>query len=83
MMLDNRILIKSLNDIDVKLMLCKTNFEWELLAKKFQEVSEEVDKFFKGQEIPEKIQTALDAVRASLVNKKGLLPPVELSEFFK
>lgn len=82
-MLDNRMLLKSLNDIDVKLMLCKTNFEWELLAKKYETASDEVKKFFKGKKIPDDIKTALDIARASLVRKKGELPPDDLSSFFK
>lgn len=82
-MLDNRILLKSLNDIDVKLMLCKTNFEWELLAKKYENAENEVKKFFKGKKIPDDIKNALDSARASLVKKKGELPPEDLSDFFK
>lgn len=82
-MLDNRILLKSLNDIDVKLMLCKTNFEWELLAKKYEAVEKDVKNFFKGKKVPADIKIALDTARASLVKKKGELPPEDLSSFFK
>ncbi|HSW60446.1 MAG TPA: hypothetical protein VLJ60_06570 [bacterium] len=82
-MLDSRILLKSLNDLEVRIMLCKSAFEWELLAKKYVDVESNIKNFFKKKKIPENFATALDSLRASLVQKKGELPPVDLSDFFK
>jgi hypothetical protein len=82
-MLETRILQKSLKDIEIKLMLCKTNFQWELLAKNYQEVVNKIEEAFKENEIPESLQSAIDTIRESLVIKKGLLPPQDLSDFFK
>ncbi|HPA57562.1 MAG TPA: hypothetical protein PLT70_09050 [bacterium] len=82
-MLDSRILLKSLNDLEVRIMLCKSAFEWELLAKKYVDVESNIKNFFKKKKIPENFATALDTLRASLVQKKGELPPVDLSDFFK
>ncbi|HPG35017.1 MAG TPA: hypothetical protein PLW37_10940 [bacterium] len=82
-MLDSRILLKSLNDLEVRIMLCKSAFEWELLAKKYVDVESNIKDFFKKKKIPENFATALDTLRASLVQKKGELPPVDLSDFFK
>ncbi|HOB72066.1 MAG TPA: hypothetical protein PKM18_09830 [bacterium] len=82
-MLDSRILLKSLNDLEVRIMLCKSAFEWELLAKKYVDVESNIKNFFKKKKIPENFTTALDSLRASLVQKKGELPPIDLSDFFK
>jgi len=82
-MLDSRILLKSLNDLEVRIMLCKSAFEWELLAKKYVDVESNIKNFFKKKKIPENFAIALDRLRASLVQKKGELPPVDLSDFFK
>ena len=82
-MLDSRILLKSLNDLEVRIMLCKSAFEWELLAKKYVDVESNINNFFKKKKIPENFTTALDSLRASLVQKKGELPPIDLSDFFK
>lgn len=82
-MLDSRILLKSLNDLEVRIMLCKSAFEWELLAKKYVDIESNIKSFFKKKKIPENFTTALDSLRASLVQKKGELPPIDLSDFFK
>ncbi len=82
-MLDSRILLKSLNDLEVRIMLCKSAFEWELLAKKYVDIESNINNFFKKKKIPENFTTALDSLRASLVQKKGELPPIDLSDFFK
>ncbi len=82
-MLETRILLKSLQDIEVKLMLCKTNFQWELLAKKYEEVTNKIEETFPESEVPESLQKAMDTVREALVTKKGSLPQENLSDFFK
>jgi hypothetical protein len=82
-MLDSRILLKSLNDLEVRIMLCKSAFEWELLAKKYVDIESNINNFFKKKKIPENFTTALDSLRTSLVQKKGELPPIDLSDFFK
>lgn len=82
-MLDSRILLKLISDIEVKVMLCKTAFEWELLAKKYDELTKKIEQFFNGKEVPENFATALNTVRVSLVQKKGEMPPLDLSNFFK
>ena len=82
-MLDSRILLKSINDLEVRIMLCKSAFEWELLAKKYVDIESNIKSFFKKKKIPENFNTALDSLRASLVQKKGELPPIDLSDFFK
>lgn len=82
-MLDSRILIRSLSELEVKIMLCKSAFEWELLAKKYEDVKQKIELFFNTGEIPESILSALNTARASLVKKKGEMPPADLSDFFK
>ena len=82
-MLDTRILLKSLNDIEIKLMFCKTAFEWELFAKKYEEIQEKIKDHFADREVPEEIESAIDRTREALVTKKGELPPSDYSEFFK
>jgi len=82
-MLETRILLKSLQDIEVKLMLCKTNFQWELLAKSYQEIVNKIETSYSGSEVPESLQKEIDTIRDALVVKKGALPPQDLSDFFK
>ncbi|MGI6395607.1 MAG: hypothetical protein ACOX2F_12935 [bacterium] len=82
-MLNSRILLKSLSDIEVRISLCKSAFEWEILAKKYEEVESNIKNFFKEQGIPDNFVTALSNIRTSLVQKKGELPPLDLSDFFK
>ena len=82
-MLDTRILLKSLNDIEIKLMFCKTAFEWELFAKKFGEIQEKISDHFADGDIPQEIESAIDRTREALVTKKGELPPSDYSEIFK
>jgi 23S rRNA A2030 N6-methylase RlmJ len=82
-MLETRILEKSLKDIEIKLMLCKTHFEWELLAKKYQEAVNKIEQVHEETEIPETLQKVIDTIREALVEKKGKLPPQDLSDFFK
>jgi len=82
-MLETRILLKSLNDIDIKLMFCKTAFEWELFAKKYEEIEAKIKEHYADTDIPEEIEEAIDRARASLVAKKGELPPSNYSEIFK
>jgi len=65
-MLDSRILLKSLNDLEVRIMLCKSAFEWELLAKKYVDVESNIKDFFKKKKIPENFATALDTLRVFL-----------------
>ena len=83
MLNDMKILMKSLSDIDVRIMLCKSAFEWELLAKKYNSLRDEIEAFCAESGLPEDVQTALEKTRAYLVEKKGELPPLDLSDFFK
>ncbi len=82
-MLDAKILLKSLNDIEIKLMFCKTVFEWDLFAKKYEEIQKKINDYFADKEIPEEIESAVNRTREALVTKKGELPPSDYSEFFK
>ena len=82
-MLETRILQKLLQDIEIKIMLCKTHFQWELLAKNYQEVVNKIEEAFKESETPQSLQNAIDTIREALVTKKGSLPPQDLSDFFK
>lgn len=82
MLNDIKILMKSLSDIDIKIMLCKTAFEWELLAKKYNSLRDEIESFCSAG-LPEDVSEALEKTRTSLVEKKGELPPADLSDFFK
>ncbi len=72
-----RIFMKSLNDIDVKLMLCKSNFQWKLLAEKYEEASQKIDAFY-GEKVPKELTDALGRVRMQLVERKGKLPPEDI-----
>ena len=82
MLNDIKIMMKSLSDIDVRIMLCKSAFEWELLAKKYNALRDEIEAFCVSG-LPADVQEALDKTRAALVQKKGELPPLDLSDFFK
>lgn len=82
MLNDIKILMKSLSDIDIRIMLCKSAFEWELLAKKYNALRDEIEAFC-ASGLPEDVEKALDKTRAYLVEKKGELPPLDLSDFFK
>ncbi len=82
MLQDIKILMKSLSDIDVRIMLCKSAFEWELLAKKYNTLRDEIEAFCTSG-LPEDVSAALEKTRAYLVEKKGELPPLDLSDFFK
>jgi len=82
-MLETRILLKSLNDIDIKLMFCKTAFQWELYAQKYEEIEAKIKEHYVEGDIPEEIEEAIERTRASLVAKKGELPPSDYSEIFK
>ncbi len=82
MLQDIKILMKSLSDIDVRIMLCKSAFEWELLAKKYNSLRDEIEAFC-ASGVPEDVKEALEKTRAYLVEKKGELPPLDLSDFFK
>ncbi|HOW50586.1 MAG TPA: hypothetical protein PLV42_00930 [bacterium] len=75
--MDIRIFMKAINDIDVKLMLCKSNFQWKLLAEKYEESSRKIEEFY-GEKVPTELQDALGRVRLQLVEKKGQLPPEDL-----
>jgi hypothetical protein len=82
-MLNTRILLKSLNDIEIKLMFCKTAFEWGLFAEKFEQIVEKIRDFYTEEDVPEEIESAMSRTRDALVIKKGELPPSDYSEFFK
>ncbi|HSA34111.1 MAG TPA: hypothetical protein P5077_10330 [bacterium] len=75
--MDIRIFMKSLNDIDIKLMLCKSNFQWKLLAEKYDEAERKIQEFY-GAKIPNELTDALGRVRLQLVEKKGHLPPEDI-----
>lgn len=82
-MLNTRILLKSLNDIEIKLMFCKTAFEWNLFAEKYDQILEKIRGFYSEEDIPEEIESAMTRTRDALVEKKGKLPPSDYSEIFK
>ena len=71
MLNDIKILMKSLSDIDVRIMLCKSAFEWELLAKKYNSLRDEIETFC-ASGLPEDVSEALEKTRTSLVEKKGV-----------
>ena len=75
--MDIRIFMKMLNDIDIKLMLCKSNFQWKLLAEKYEEATRQIGAFY-GEKTPSEIVAAIDRVRIQLVEKKGQLPPEDI-----
>ncbi len=75
--MDFRLYLKPINDIEVKLGLCKSNFMWKFLAKNYEDISEKVSDVY-GEDVPEEIQQALTRVRAKLVEKKGELPREDL-----
>lgn len=75
--MERRIFLKELNDIDVKLMLCKSNFQWKLLAEKYSQAEEKIKNFY-GEDIPEEVSANLQAVREKLVEKKAELPEEDL-----
>ncbi len=75
--MEQRIFLKSLNDIDIKLMLCKSNFMWKLLAEKYEQAETNIRAFY-GENLPSDISDALGRVRIKLVEKKGELPPEDL-----
>jgi len=82
-MLNTRILLKSINDIEIKLMFCKTAFEWNLFAEKYEQISEKIKDFYSEEDLPEEIESAMSRTRDALVIKKGELPPSNYSEIFK
>lgn len=82
-MLNTRILLKTLNDIEIKLMFCKTAFEWNLFAEKFEQITEKIKDFYSEEDVPEEIESAMTRTRDALVIKKGQLPPSDYSEIFK
>ena len=82
-MLSVKIVMKSINDIDIKVQLCKTSFEWEILAEKYSRLRDELEAEFKDSEMPKEIFDALERVRGALVQKKGEMPPQDLLNFFK
>ncbi len=75
--MDARIFLKMLSDIDVKIMLCKSNFQWKLLAEKYEEAVKKIEDFY-GDAIPSDIAGTMARVRLQLVEKKGLLPPEDI-----
>ncbi len=76
-MIEMKIQLKNLNDIDVKLMLCKSNFQWKLLAEKYEETTKDIEKVY-GENMPKEIEDTIIRVRAKLVEKKTELPPEDL-----
>ena len=49
-MLSIKIVMKSINDIDIKVQLCKTSFEWEILAEKYSKLRDELEAGFRNAE---------------------------------
>lgn len=76
--MDQKVLMKTVADIEIKLLTCKSNFFWEILAKKYDEAEEKIKDFYKKKPIPQELQDALDKVRLQLVIKKGDLPHEDL-----
>jgi len=72
-----KIFLKSIQDIDIKLMFCKSNFQWKLLAGKYEDAKEKVEDFYED-DVPEEIAIALETVKQKLVEKKGELPLEDL-----
>lgn len=75
--MEEKIYLKSVNDIDIKLIFCKSNFQWKLLAEKYEEARKRVEDYY-GDNIPESITAALETLRAHLVEKKAELPEQDL-----
>jgi DNA-binding ferritin-like protein len=78
MLIDYRIFLKRIRDIEVKVALCKNNFHWKILAEKFQATHEDIEKFYQESEIPADIAETIAHVRTLLVDKKAELPPEDL-----
>jgi hypothetical protein len=78
MLIDYRIFLKRIRDIEIKIVLCKNNFHWKILAEKFQINSEEIEEFYSEEEIPTDIAETIAHVRSLLVEKKAALPPEDL-----
>ena len=78
MLIDYRIFLKRIRDIEIKVVLCKNNFHWKILAEKFQTTSEEIEKFYSDEEIPADIAETIAHVRSLLVDKKAELPAEDL-----
>jgi hypothetical protein len=75
--MEQKIFLKSLSDIEIKLGMCKTNFQWKLLAKQFEHANGKIEEFY-SEDIPREIQDKITSVRESLVEKKGQLPAEDL-----
>ncbi len=75
-MLNTIILKKNLTDIEIKIELCKTNFQWKILAQKFEDILEQIEK--EKEDLPQEILDLKDKVRQNLVEKKGELPDEDL-----
>ncbi len=75
--MDAKIFLKMLNDIDIKVMLCKSNFQWKLLAEKYEETVQKIEAFY-GDSVPSEIAGTMARVRGQLVEKKGTLPPEDI-----
>ncbi len=78
MMIDSRIFMKRMQDIEVKVALCKNNFHWKILAEKFQSLTEEIDIFYTDSDQPDELLAEIERVRELLVTKKAELPPEDL-----
>lgn len=78
MLIDYRIFLKRVQDIEVKVVLCKNNFHWKILAEKFQTTHEEIETFYENDEIPAEIVETMTRIRLSLVEKKAALPQEDL-----
>ncbi|MFO7735979.1 MAG: hypothetical protein R6W70_07150 [bacterium] len=71
---------KTIEDILVKIELCKTNFQWKFIAEKFEKLQQDVAEKYpeKDNPPPEKIRKKIEKTREMLVSKKAELPQEDL-----
>ena len=75
-MLNNMILKKNLTDIEIKIELCKTNFQWKILAGKLEKILDDIE--IEKNDVSQEVLELTNKVREKLVEKKGELPTEDL-----
>lgn len=75
--MEEKIFLKSVESVDIKLLFCKSNFQWKLLAEKYETATKKITEYY-GDAVPDSINSALEELRAHLVEKKGQLPKQDL-----
>lgn len=71
---------KTIEDISVKIELCKTNFQWKFIAEKFEKLQHDIAEKYpeKDNPPPAEIRKKMEETRQMLVSKKSKLPPEDL-----